>query len=52
MANLYLKALQSQRKSLWATCRLKGLAKDTPERLRIAELDEAIAAQLERQKNR
>ncbi len=52
MANLYLKALQSERKSLWATCRLKGLAKDTPERLRIAELDEAIAAQLERQKNR
>ena len=52
MANLYLKALQSERKSLWATCRLKGLARDTPERLRIAELDEAIAAQLERQKNR
>lgn len=52
MANLYLKALHSERKSLWATCRLKGLARDTPERLRIAELDEAIAAQLERQKNR
>jgi hypothetical protein len=48
MADLYLKAMQSERKSLWATCRLKGLAKDTPERRRIAELDEAIAAQLAR----
>lgn len=38
MADLYLKALESERKSLWAVCRLKGLAKDTPERLRIAEL--------------
>lgn len=44
MADLYLKALESERKSLWATCRLKGLAKDTPERQRIAALDEAIAA--------
>jgi len=52
MADLYLKALQSERKSLWASCRLKGLARDTPERLRIAELDEAIAAQLERKKGR
>ena len=43
MANLYLKALQSERKSLWATCRLKGLAKDTPERQRIAELDRLLA---------
>lgn len=52
MADLYLKALQSERKSLWATCRLKGLGKGTPERLRIAELDEAIAAQVARQKGR
>ncbi|MGZ3171577.1 MAG: hypothetical protein ACXWJC_00650 [Croceibacterium sp.] len=44
MADLYLKALESERKQLWATCRLKGLAKGTPERLRIAELDELIAA--------
>lgn len=44
MADLYLKALESERKALWATCRLKGLAKDTPERRRIAELDERIAA--------
>ena len=44
MADLYLKALEAERKSLWATCRLKGLARDTPERQRIAVLDEAIAA--------
>ena len=44
MADHYLKALESERKSLWATCRLKGLAKDTPERQRIAELDRLIAA--------
>ncbi len=39
MADLYLKALESERKALWATCRLKGLAKDTPERQRIVVLD-------------
>jgi hypothetical protein len=44
MADLYLKALESERKQLWATCRLKGLPKGTPERLRIVELDNAIAA--------
>jgi hypothetical protein len=44
MADLYLKALESERKSLWAMARLKGLAKDTPERLRIADLDASIAA--------
>ena len=43
MADLYLKRLEAERKQLWATCRLKGLAKDTPERLRIAEIDKAIA---------
>ena len=43
MADLYLKKLQSERKTSWATCRLKGLAKDTPERQRIAELDRLIA---------
>ena len=42
MADLYLKALESERKSLWATCRLKGLARDTPERTRIAALDGLI----------
>jgi len=42
MADLYLKALESERKALWATCRLKGLPRDTPERQRIASLDEAI----------
>lgn len=44
MADLYLKALESERRSLWATARLKGLPKDTPERIRIAEIDAAIAA--------
>ncbi len=44
MADLYLKALESERRSLWAACRLKGLARDTPERLRIAELDSLIEA--------
>ncbi len=29
MADLYLRALQSERKRLWAECRLKGLAKGT-----------------------
>ena len=43
MADLYLKKLESERKALWATCRLKGLASDTPERQRIAELDRLIA---------
>ena len=44
MADLYLKALESERKVLWATCRLEGLAKGTPERLRIDELDRQLAA--------
>jgi hypothetical protein len=43
MADLYLKKLESERKTLWAACRLKGLAKDTPERQRIAEIDGLIA---------
>ena len=51
MADLYLKKLESERKTLWATCRLKGLARDTPERQRIAELDELIAAHKGRVKN-
>lgn len=42
MADLYLKALESERKRLWAASRLKGLAKDTPERLRIAEIDKRL----------
>ncbi len=42
MADFYLKSLESERKSLWAMCRLKGLARGTPERLRIAELDELL----------
>lgn len=43
MADLYLKNLEAERKSLWATCRLKGLPTGTPERRRIAEIDQAIA---------
>lgn len=43
MADLYLKKLESERKTLWATCRLKGLPKDTPERQRIAEIDRLLA---------
>jgi len=43
MADLYLKRLEAERKALWAACRLKGLAKDTPERQRIAAIDQAIA---------
>ena len=43
MADLYAKALESERKKLWATCRLKGLAKGSAERDRIEELDRLIA---------
>jgi hypothetical protein len=43
MADLYLKALESERRSLWAACRLRGLAADTPQRQRIAELDKMLA---------
>jgi hypothetical protein len=46
LADLYLRALQSERKRLWAECRLKGLAKGTPERLRIEELDRLLAEHL------
>ena len=46
LADLYLRALQSERKRLWAECRLKGLAKGTPERQRIEELDRLIAEHL------
>jgi hypothetical protein len=42
MADLYARRLETERKALWATCRLKGLAKGTPERQRIAELDRLI----------
>ena len=43
MADLYRKNLDSERRQLWATCRLKGLKRDTPERLRIAEIDRVLA---------
>ena len=44
MADLYAKALESERKKLWATCRLKGLPKMSAERERITELDRLIVA--------
>lgn len=44
MADLYRQALESEGRSLWAECRLKGLAKDTPQRLRIVKLDQLRAA--------
>ena len=44
MADLYLKALESERRTLWATCRLKGLPSVSAERQRIADLDRQIAA--------
>ena len=37
-----LKSLEGERNRLWAEARLKGLAKDTPVRERIAELDAQI----------
>jgi hypothetical protein len=42
VADLYLKALEAERRRLWAECRLKGLAKGTAERLRIEELDRLL----------
>jgi hypothetical protein len=42
-----LKLLQAQRNKLWAEARLKGLARGTPERERIAELDEQIRVRVE-----
>lgn len=44
MADLYLKAIESERRSLWASARLKGLPQDSPERLRISQIDADIAA--------
>lgn len=44
MADYYLKALESERRSLWAACRLKGLAQGTPERIRIVEIDALLRA--------
>jgi hypothetical protein len=50
MADLYLKKLQSTRNGLWATARMKGLPKDSAERIHIAELDAQIAAHKAKQK--
>jgi hypothetical protein len=43
MADLYRRALESERKRLWAECRLKGLARGTPQRVRIEEIDRQLA---------
>ena len=43
MADLYRKALESERQRLWAECRLKGLARGTPQRNRIEELDKLLS---------
>lgn len=45
LADLYLQALESERMSLWAACRLKGLPKDSPERSRMADLDTLLDEQ-------
>ncbi len=50
MADLYFKALERERKQLWATCRLKGLAIGTPERDRITALDGLIGEHLGKSK--
>ena len=52
MADLHARGLESERKALWATCRVKGLARDTPERQRIAELDRLIAEHKEKKASR
>ena len=43
MADLYLRALESERRKLWAECRLKGLKNGTPQRLRIDEIDRLLS---------
>jgi hypothetical protein len=42
MADPSIRELQGERNRLWAEARLKGLAADTPQRGRIAELDMLI----------
>lgn len=39
-----LRVLEGERNKLWAEARLKGLAAGTPERDRIAAMDERIRA--------
>jgi len=42
MSDRALRTLEGERNKLWAEARLKGLAAGTPERDRIAMLDEQI----------
>ena len=51
MADLYLKALESERRKLWGECRLKGLKKGTPQRLRIDEIDRLLNEHLAKKAN-
>lgn len=51
MADLYRKSIEAERRKLWAECRLKGLAKDTLQRLRIVELDKLLAEHGNKQTN-
>lgn len=50
MADLYRKNLESERRKLWAECRLKGLALGTPQRTRITEIDTLLAEHKAKQK--
>ena len=52
MADLYLKHLEAERRSLWAAARRKGLPKDSVERLRIGVIDTDIAAHKAKAKGR
>ena len=47
MTELSIKELQGERNRLWAEARLKGLPVGTPQRDRIAELDELIRVRKE-----
>ena len=42
MTSKLLRSLEAERNKLWAEARLKGLPAGTPERDRIAQLDEQI----------
>ena len=42
MTTKRLRSLEAERNKLWAEARLKGLPAGTPERNRIAELDDLI----------
>jgi hypothetical protein len=43
VVDLHLKVLRSEGQRLWAECRLKGLARGTPQRNRLEELDKLLS---------